>query len=117
MGNLKICNLEMVAPTLNRQLVVGDKTFEVKTMTVEDFIELNLLRQQIGEADMKEGLELMIKLVQYSVPGLPVEVVRNMSLAQLQIVIRFIFDELSDDELKGAVEHDGEKVAEDGSGN
>lgn len=127
MANIKICNLDLIAPAPARELVLGGVTYKVEPLTVEKFVEFNQLRQSIGaDSSLQEGLKVAKGIIKSSIPEMSEEIMDRMTIAQLQLVVAFINDEIPEDVLTGAQtpENNNKKEekeegakAEDNSGN
>ena len=100
-GNVKICNLDLIAPITKRELVIGDKTYRVKPLSVKKFIELTKMRQSVtAETSLEDAVKMMIDMVSGMVVGLEREVIESLPFAQLQTIVAFINGEIPDEDLE-----------------
>ena len=99
-GNVKVCNLDLIAPVHKRELVIGDKHYDVVPLTVQKFIEFTKAREGItASSSLEDGVKLMMKLIESAVPDLEEELLNAMTLNQLQTIVAFINDEIPDEVL------------------
>ena len=113
MADIKICNLDLIAPVKKRELVIGGKTFAVEPLTVAKFIEMNQLRQSINDkSSLEEGLNLMKKMVRASVPEMTEEFMDTLPLGHLQLIVSFINDEIPDEVLNAKAQENKKKEEE-----
>ena len=114
MPDVKICNLDLIAPVQKRELILNGKTYEVEPLSVAKFIEFNQIRQKVGSGDsLEEGLKLMKEMIKAGIPSMTDQVMDAMSLAHLQLVVAFINDEIPDDVLNGKASEKNDKNEEE----
>lgn len=102
MENVKICNLDILAPVQKRQIILGGQSYPVETLTVNSFIEFNKARLDISKSNgLEEGFKMAQALIKSMVPTISQEVLDALTPAQLSKLIAFIGDEIPDDELSG----------------
>ena len=101
MENVKICNLDILAPVQKRQIILGGQTYPVETLTVNSFIEFNKARLDISKNSLEEGFKMAQALIKSMVPAISQEVLDALTPAQLSKLIAFIGDEIPDDEISG----------------
>lgn len=117
MSNVKICNLDVIAPVQPRELVINGASYKVVPLTVGRFIELNQMRQNMGKTStIEESLKEVMKLIKVGVPEISQEVLDSMSVAQLQLVLSFIYDEIPESVLNKSQETETEEKSEDSEG-
>lgn len=119
MSDLKICNLDVIAPIQPRQLVVGGKEYAVEPLTTARFVELNQSRQSLAKIDsIEESLKAMIVLIRKFIPKIPEKTLEMMSIQQLQLTLAFVADEIPESVLNkdNASEVASDKVAENTAG-
>lgn len=126
MSNVKICNLDLIAPVQNRELRIAGQSYEVLPLSIERFIELQQLRQSVSvDDDVIVSIEKFKQAIKSSVPSIPDEILGAFTVEQLQVVVAFVFDEIPDSVLnpkpkKKAKEAEGakknEELAEESAG-
>lgn len=114
----KLLNLNQLNPKEGREVQIGDKTYKVKEMSVEDFIETTKVAEAMeGEASYAKQLAETVKLIQRSIPDIDPGVLMGLQLEQLQALTAFIRGE---DPAAIMARHDkpaGEKQTEQAAGN
>ena len=75
----KLLNLNQLAAKEVREVQIGDKTYSIKEMSVEDFIETTRVAEEMEkEASYAKQLEATVKLIKRAVPDLdPSSVLRD----------------------------------------
>lgn len=102
MADVKICNLDVIAPVQKRKLVMNGHEYDVEPLSVKKFIEFTQIRQKINaEASIDEGLELAREMIKSAIPSMPSDVMDGITIPHLQLIIAFINDEIPEDVLKG----------------
>lgn len=87
----KILNLDEVETNLDRAIVLGGKTYNMRPMSVEDYIaQMKDMATAEKEKDPAQLFELMVASVCRAFPTLKEPVARKMNLAQLQKLTIFI---------------------------
>jgi hypothetical protein len=90
---MKVLNIDKLT-TNSRELVLFDKTYKIKDMTVENFIATNSAIEAMGDdTPMHKHMEVVIDMILRSVPDVPREDLSRLSLSQLQAVAAFIRNE------------------------
>ena len=113
MAEMKICNLDLIAPVQKRQLVLNGNAYEVEPLTVQKFIEFTQLQQSIkAETSITEGLAIMKKIIHAAIPSMSEDIMDRMTVSHLQLVVAFIRDEIPDEILNGKSPKNSKKKAE-----
>lgn len=87
----KILNLDKIAPKENRELHLGGQVYQVRDMSVEDFIETSRLAERLeDEKSFAVQMEASIQIIQRAVPTIDVAVLKQLSLEQMSAVSRFV---------------------------
>lgn len=114
MADVKICNLDAIAPIQKRKLILNGQEYEVEPLSVKKFIEFSQIRQKISaEPSIEEGLDLARGMIASAIPSMPSEVMDAMTINHLQLVIAFINDEIPEDVLKGQSPKNTKKKAKE----
>lgn len=87
----KLLNLNQLSAKENRVVQIGDKTYDIKEMSVEDFIETT----KVAEAMQKETnyavqLRETVKLLKRSIPSIEDKVLVGLSLDQMRALTAFV---------------------------
>lgn len=101
-------NLDELAP-VRRTVHLKGVAYPVKDMTVEHFVEITRLAEELDEKkDMtpQESVEATARTVALSLEGATVEVIRKLSLDQLAALSRFIRGEFTPEAIKKEAEAD-----------
>lgn len=99
-ANIKICNLDVIAPVAKRELVLNGKTYEVKPATVARFIELSQLKKKQQESkDIESAIEIARTIIKKWVPEIDDNMLEQITMEQMQLIFAFISDELPEDML------------------
>lgn len=113
MPDVKICNLDLIAPIQKRELVLGGATYEVEPLSVQMYIEFTQLRQKIGnDSGIEEGVALTKKMIKSAIPAMTDDIIDRLTLAHLQLIVAFINDEIPDEVLSGEALKKNEKEEE-----
>ena len=113
MPDVKICNLDLIAPIQKRKLVLGGATYEVEPLSVQMYIEFTQLRQKIGnDSGIEEGVALTKKMIKSAIPAMTDDIIDRLTLAHLQLIVAFINDEIPDEVLSGESLKKNEKEEE-----
>lgn len=100
MSNLKICNLDVIAPVQKRELVLSGKTYEVLPLSVERFIDLQTKRQEMVQStDLAKTFEIAKSMIKVAIPTLEDNVFSLLTMEQMSYLTDFILDNLPDDKL------------------
>jgi hypothetical protein len=115
MSNVKICNLDLIAPIQKREIVLGGVTYPVEPLTVERFIEFNKMRQKITSGkSVDEGLRLSKEMIKAAIPTMTEAVLKQLTINHLQYIVLFINDEIPDEVLNGETEQETATEAQKG---
>lgn len=105
MSEMKICNLDVIAPVQKRQLILGGKEYEVLPLSVERFIELQLKRQEmVKSADLEKTFAIAKDMIKVAIPSLEDEIFSLLTMEQMSYLTDFILDNLPDEKLAQASE-------------
>jgi len=86
----KVLNLDNLADG-ERELVIKNKSYKVKGMTVENFIATTKAAEKLTEtSSFSEQIEATIATIQRSVPDIEKETLMDLSLEQLRAVVDFV---------------------------
>lgn len=86
----KILNLDKLAPKETRELQLGGKTYQVREMSVEDFIETSRMADALAnETNFEKQMEASFKLIKRSIPDIDMALLRGLNLEQLAAVSKF----------------------------
>ena len=100
MSEMKICNLDIIAPVQKRQLILGGKEYEVLPLSVERFIELQLKRQEmVKSADLEKTFAIAKDMIKVAIPSLEDEIFSLLTMEQMSYLTDFILDNLPDEKL------------------
>lgn len=100
MSNLKICNLDIIAPVQKRELVLSGKTYEVLPLSVERFIDLQMKRQEMVQStDLAKTFDIAKSMIKVAIPTLEDNVFSLLTMEQMSYLTDFILDNLPDDKL------------------
>lgn len=87
----KLLNLNQLAAKEVREVQIGEKTYSIKEMSVEDFIETTKVAESMeSETSYARQLEATVKLVKRSIPDIDGSVLMGLSLDQLRGLTAFI---------------------------
>ena len=116
MSEVKICNLDLIAPIQERELVLGGMTYEVEPLSVQMYIEFTQLRQKIGaDSGIEEGVALTKKMIKSAIPAMTDDIIDRLTLAHLQLIVAFINDEIPDEVLSGEALKNQNKEEKEGA--
>lgn len=108
-GNVKICNLDLIAPITKRELVIGGTSYEVEPLSVMKFIEFAKARQGLSAStSIEDAVKVMMELIVSAIPSMDKAVLEALPIMQLQTVLAFVADEIPDEALTPRVA--GEKA-------
>ncbi|WP_028449706.1 hypothetical protein [Chitinibacter tainanensis] len=118
---MELLNIDELMPP-ERYLRFKGVNYEVKSFTLADFLrgkqEGDRLQEVAMTGDTKSMIEEMIKVVQKSVPSMPIDVLESMTLNELTIVTQFVrgvtVEEL-EAQIKADVSEDQEQGAQAGN--
>lgn len=87
----KLLNLNQLAAKEVREVQIGEVTYSIKEMSVEDFIETTKVAEEMeSEASYAKQLEATVKLIKRSIPEIDASVLMGLSLEQLRGLTAFI---------------------------
>lgn len=117
MADVKICNLDLIAPVQKRELILGGKTYQVEPLSVQMYIEFTQLRQKIdADSTIEEGLKMTREMIKAAVPEMTDEIIDKLSLPHLQLIVAFINDEIPEEVLSGeALKNNDKKEEKEGA--
>lgn len=104
---MDILNLDNLAKK-TKTLMLGGKEYAIKDMSVQDFIEANIDAKKLQGADMVQNLEATVRHIKRSIPDMPEEVIRGLSLEHMATVVKFLNGELEKEAAAGAARVEGE---------
>lgn len=87
----KLLNLNQLSPKEARVVQIGEQTYTIKAMSVEDFIETTRVAEAM-EAESSYAVQLSetIKLIKRSIPDVDNTVLLGLQLEQLRALTAFI---------------------------
>lgn len=87
----KLLNLNQLSPKETRQVQIGEKSYPIKEMSVEDFIETTRVAESLeAETSYGKQLEATIGLIKRAIPAIDQATLLNLSLEQLKALTGFI---------------------------
>lgn len=87
----KLLNLNQLAAKEVREVQIGEKTYTIKEMSVEDFIETTRVAEEMEkETSYAKQIEATVKLIKRAIPELDPQAVMGLSLDQLRALTAFI---------------------------
>lgn len=87
----KLLNLNKLNPKEVREVQIGDKTYMVKEMSVEDFIETTKVAEAMEkEPSYAKQLAETVNLIKRSIPDIEAGVLMGLGLEQLRALTAFI---------------------------
>ena len=105
MSQVTLLNLDELAP-VRRNVSFGGKTYRVKEMTVEHFIEMNTLANELekrGTGPVAD-VQATVRSIAMSLEDCEIEAVQKLSIEQLAVLAKFIRNELTPESGAGASE-------------
>lgn len=108
---MKILNIDKLAPKEDRQLVIFGTSYEVKGLDVGGFLATTLAAEELAnEKSLVKQIEATIDMIIRAVPTVERDVLRQLTLEQLQGVVSFVRgDDVAEAESAAAPEEGGEK--------
>lgn len=98
---MKVLNLDAVKKPKKILTFLG-VDYEVLAMSVETFIEVSHLAQQIKPTDpFVKQVELMVDMISRCIPSIPVETLKSMDIEELTLLMSFVKGELDNAEEQG----------------
>lgn len=87
----KLLNLNQLSAKEAREVQIGEKTYAIREMSVEDFIETTRVAEAMEkETSYAKQLGETIKLLKRSVPDIEEAVLMQLSLEQLRALSGFV---------------------------
>lgn len=87
----KILNLDSLAAKETRELVLGGKSYSVREMNVEDFIETSRIAEKLEkETSFAVQMEESIRLIKRGIPDIDEATLRALNMEQLAAVSKFV---------------------------
>jgi phage FluMu protein gp41 len=87
----KLLNLNQLNPKEGREVQIGEKTYKVREMSVEDFIETTKVAEKMEtETSYANQLSETMNLIKRSIPDIEGSVLMGLSLEQLRALTSFI---------------------------
>ena len=92
MENVKICNLDILAPVQKRQIILGGQTYPVETLTVNSFIEFNKARLDISKNSLEEGFKMALDIIRLHLDGKTDQEIAAILCLRTDYVRQFLVD-------------------------
>lgn len=93
----KILDLDKFGGDAERTITIAGIEYPVIEMTFDNFVETTKQAQRL-QADPKtttaDHMEASISMIQRTVPSIPTEVLRGLSLVKLGVIVKFLHGEL-----------------------
>lgn len=87
----KLLNLNQLSAKENREVQIGEKTYAIREMSVEDFIETTRVAEKMEkETSYAVQLSETINLLKRSIPDIEEGVLMRLSLEQLRALSGFV---------------------------
>lgn len=100
----KLLNIDTIAPLENRSITLNGKTYKVSETTVKLFLEIAEFEKQNANVEtLQDQIKAMTTLISKFIPDLPEEVLMGATIEQLGTIVRFIRNDIPDEELEGSV--------------
>lgn len=110
MAKTKLLNIDKVAPKQERKIILNDKEYAVKDMTVEMFLELAEFEKKNAQTEnLADTVRLMIEFTKKFVPDLEEEVLYAATSEQLAAIVNFIRNNVPDEETESVESTDTSK--------
>lgn len=108
---MKILNIDKLVPKEGRTLVIFGKSYDVKGLDVGGFLATTLAAEELAnEKSLVKQIEATIDMIIRAVPTIERDVLRQLSLEQLQSVVSFVRgDDVQGAESSEAPAEGGEK--------
>lgn len=101
MSKVTLLNLDELA-SARRSVTFGGNTYAVKDMTVEHFIEMNKLADELEGKTGKgpvDDLSATVRSIAMSLEGCDESVIRKLNIDQLAVLAKFIRNEMTPDSI------------------
>ena len=83
---------------------MNGKTYKVSETTVKLFLEIAEFEKQNANVEtLQDQIKTMTNLISKFVPDLPEEVLMGATIEQLGMIVRFIRNDIPEEELEGSV--------------
>lgn len=95
----KILDLDKFGEDAERTITIAGVSYPVVEMTFENFVVTTKEAQALDankEATPADHMEASIKMIQRTVPTIPSEVLRGLSLVKLGVIVQFLHGELDE---------------------
>lgn len=87
----KLLNLNELSGKEKREVQIGAKTYSIKEMSVEDFIETTRIAEEMEkETSYAKQISATVGLIKRAIPDISDDVLMNLSLDQLRGLTAFI---------------------------
>ena len=105
----KLLNLNELSGKERRQVAIGETTYDIKEMSVEDFIETTRVAEAMqNETSYAVQLAETCKLIKRAIPNIEDKVLMGLSLDQLRGLTAFIRGETPESILAQVGEQEGD---------
>lgn len=112
---MKMLNLDTFAKE-DRTITIKGVVYDVQEMTVENFIETTKAIEALEDKEKQSNadqIETTIDMILRSVPKLPRDILRTMSLDKMAVIAKFLRGEM-DEEITKSVESANTEGGEEG---
>jgi hypothetical protein len=93
----KILDLDKFGEEADRTITIKGIEYPVQEMSFENFVETTKQAQKLQDdpaATTADHMEASISMIQRTVPTIPAEVLRGLSLVKLGVIVKFLHGEL-----------------------
>jgi hypothetical protein len=87
---MKILNLDKLNTNEQRKLVIGNVSYPVEEMTVENFIATTKAAEDIKDDSLAVQIEATVDMICRSVPTIDSAILKKLSLDQLNMIVAFV---------------------------
>lgn len=104
MSKITFLNLDEMAP-VRRTVTLFGQSYPVKDMTVQHFIEMNSLAEELEKKKVDtpvEAVNATVRSVTLSLEGCDESVINKLTVEQLAVLSRFIRNELAPTEVEAS---------------
>lgn len=113
----KLLNLNQLSAKEVREVKIGETTYAIKEMSVEDFIETSRVAEEMeNETSYAKQLQATIGLVKRAIPNIEASALLGLSIEQLKGLTAFIRGEDAET-IVGAAQKDAQSGTEGEQGN
>lgn len=100
----KLLNLDAMMPEESREVLMNGKVYQIKEMTVEDFMLMTQLAEKLQETTrVQDHINHTIELITQVCPGMPKDELNALSINKLSALAKFIRGD-EPEEIKKAAE-------------